>query len=119
MNALNASRIVRLFAAIIDAVINSLAMVPLFYYFGFEAVKHPTFLMTASAIFYGLLIVTILHGYLIYQHGQTIGKHLMAIHIENLDGKKASWAKIVFLWMLPIGLITQYCFYWDINLGLN
>ena len=53
----------------------------------------------------------ILHGYLLYHYGQTIGKNYMSIRIENLDGTKANLTTIYFKRMLPmqlIGLIPSF-----------
>lgn len=113
-----ASRLDRLFAVIVDALINSLATIPLFYYFGIEPFKDPTLMLTATSILYGFLILAVMHGYLIYQYGQTIGKHLMSIRIENLDGTKADWKTIVFLRMLPMGVMTHIPFWGVFIAGL-
>ncbi|GHG66500.1 hypothetical protein GCM10010919_14230 [Alishewanella longhuensis] len=105
-----ATRQDRLFAVIIDGAINATASIPFIYYYGLESFKDPTLLLAAISIIYGFLTVAIFHGYLIYSYGQTIGKYLMSIRIENLDGTKASWKRIVLLRMLPIVLIHQLAF---------
>jgi len=48
----------------------------------------------------------ILQGYLLFNYGQTIGKHYMGTRIENLDGTKADLKKILLLRILPMSLCS-------------
>lgn len=100
------SRLDRLFAVFIDGVIQIVAAIPLVVYLGVEAFSEPTLLITLISLAYGVLMVALLHGYLLYHYGQTIGKNLLSIRIENLDGTKADLKRIVFLRMLPLALIN-------------
>jgi uncharacterized RDD family membrane protein YckC len=101
-----AARLDRLWAGLIDAVIHMVASIPLFMYFGMEALKDPTLLVTVVALVYGLVMILILQGYLLYHFGQTIGKNIMSIRIENLDGSKANLQKILLLRILPMSLCS-------------
>lgn len=100
-----ASRTDRFIAAFIDGAIGLIALFPIFYYVGFEALKEPSLSLMVILFCYGVISTFILHGYLIYHYGQTIGKNYMAIRIENLDGTKATFNTIYFKRMLPMQLI--------------
>jgi len=65
----------------------------------------PTLELSLFLLGYGVLIVLVLHGYLMYQRGQTIGKYCISIRIENVDGTKASFTTIYFNRMLPMQLL--------------
>lgn len=92
-------------AAIIDGVIGMLTMIPVFHYIGLDAFKDPSFSLLGSFFLYGVSTTLLCHGYLLYYYGQTIGKNIMSIRIENLDGTKASLVTIYFKRMLPMQLI--------------
>ncbi len=101
----------RLVAAIIDGVIGIISLVPVIYYVGFDSFKEPSLSLLGVLFIYGVFTTMVLHGYLLYYYGQTIGKSYMAIRIENLDGTKASLTTIYFKRMLPmqlIGLIPSF-----------
>lgn len=95
----------RLVAAIIDGIIGIISLIPVFYYLGFDSLKEPSLYLLGVLFFYGVFITMVLHGYLLYYYGQTIGKNYMSIRIENLDGTKASLTSIFFKRMLPMQLI--------------
>ena len=100
-----ASRVDRLWAAIFDGVIMFICMIP---FSDFFAIDIATSLQ--SQILWGLYLYAtyfLLNGYLLYHHGQTIGKWLMKIRIEDLKGDKASLRRIFFLRWLPL----QICGY--------
>jgi len=101
-----AARLDRLWAGLLDTIIHMVASTPLFMYFGMEALKDPTLLVTVVALAYGLIMILILQGYLLYHFGQTIGKNMMSIRIENLDGSKADLQKILLLRILPMSLCS-------------
>lgn len=106
-----ATKFDRLMAAIIDGVIELIVLVPIFYYVGFDGVKQPSLSLLGVIFIYGIFTTLVLHGYLLYYYGQTIGKNYMSIRIENLDGTKASVATIYFKRMLPmqlLGLISSF-----------
>ena len=100
-----ALKVDRLMSAIIDGVISMITMAPMFYYVGFDAFADPSLSLMAAAFLYGLLTTLLLHGYFLYNYGQTIGKNYKNIRIENLDGTKASLTTIYFKRMLPMQLI--------------
>jgi len=95
----------RLFAAIIDGVIAVVVMLPVIKYVGFEAIKEPSLSLIGVMFIYGLATTILIHGFLLYYYGQTVGKHCMSIRIENLDGTKANIQTIYFKRMLPMQLI--------------
>ena len=82
------------------------ATIPLFWFFGMEAFKEPSVYLTFVALVYGLFMTLILQGYLLFNYGQTIGKHVIGTRIENLDGTKADLKKILLLRILPMSLCT-------------
>nr|WP_247655217.1 RDD family protein [Pseudoalteromonas sp. MMG007] len=101
-----ASRGDRRVAAIIDGLIGIAFTVPLIMYIGFDSLMQPTLELSLFLLGYGVLSVLVLHGYLMYQRGQTIGKYCMSIRIENVDGTKASFTTIYFKRMLPMQLLS-------------
>lgn len=101
----------RLVAAIIDGVIGIISSVPVAYYVGFDSLKAPSLSLLGFLFIYGVFATMVLHGYLLYYYGQTIGKNYMAIRIENLDGTKASLTTIYFKRMLPMQLISLIPFF--------
>ena len=100
-----ATRSDRFVAAMIDAIIGIISITPVIYYFGFDSLISPTLLFLAGLFIYGLFTTAILHGYLLYYYGQTIGKNYMSIRIENLDGTQAKLSTIYFKRMLPMQLL--------------
>ncbi|MBT1451386.1 RDD family protein [Glaciecola sp. XM2] len=99
-----ASRWDRLFASLIDALIHIIATIPLILYFGSAAFVEPTFAFILTAFVYGLCVTLMLQGYLLYTCAQTIGKHIIGTRIENLDGTKADFKRIIFVRILPMSL---------------
>jgi uncharacterized RDD family membrane protein YckC len=95
----------RLLAAIIDGVIAVVVMFPVIKYVGFEAIKEPSLSLIGVMFLYGLATTILIHGFLLYYYGQTVGKHYMSIRIENLDGTKANIQTIYFKRMLPMQLV--------------
>jgi len=102
----NATRWDRLWAVLIDAVVHMVATIPLFWYFGMEAFKEPDVYITIIALVYGLFMTLVLQGYLLLNYGQTIGKSIIGTRIENLDGTKAEFKKILLLRILPMSLCS-------------
>jgi uncharacterized RDD family membrane protein YckC len=101
-----ATRSDRLVAAIVDGVLGVVCFIPVFILVGFDNLSQPTLTLSASLLGYGILSTLVLHGYLMYQRGQTIGKSLMSIRIENLDGTQASFTTIYFKRMLCMQLLS-------------
>ncbi len=102
-----AKRVHRLGAAVIDLIINLVASVPLFIMVGMEAFKEPSIELLAIALGYGLLSFALLHGYLLYTRGQTIGKYFLGIRISTLDGEQASFERIFLRRVFPVALVNQ------------
>ena len=101
-----ATRSDRLVAAIVDGVLGVVCFIPVFILVGFDNLSQPTLTLSAGLLGYGILSTLVLHGYLMYQRGQTIGKSLMSIRIENLDGTQASFTTIYFKRMLSMQLLS-------------
>ncbi|WP_310735897.1 RDD family protein [Pseudoalteromonas sp. SR45-5] len=101
-----ATRSDRLVAAIVDGVLGVVCFIPVFILVGFDNLSQPTLTLFAGLLGYGILSTLVLHGYLMYQRGQTIGKSLMSIRIENLDGTQASFTTIYFKRMLCMQLLS-------------
>ncbi|ATG79605.1 RDD family protein [Pseudoalteromonas sp. B131b] len=101
-----ATRSDRLVAAIVDGVLGVVCFVPVFMLVGFDNLSQPTLTLSAGLLGYGILSTLVLHGYLMYQRGQTIGKSLLSIRIENLDGTQASFTTIYFKRMLCMQLLS-------------
>ena len=101
-----ATRSDRLVAAIVDGILGVVCFIPVFMLVGFDNLSQPTLTLSAGLLGYGILSTLVLHGYLMYQRGQTIGKSLMSIRIENLDGTQASFTTIYFKRMLSMQLLS-------------
>ena len=93
-------------AAIVDGVLGVVCCIPVFMLVGFDNLSQPTLTLSAGLLGYGILSTLLLHGYLMYQRGQKIGKSLLSIRIENLDGTQASFTTIYFKRMLSVQLLS-------------
>ncbi|TWX57669.1 RDD family protein [Colwellia hornerae] len=113
-----ATRLDRFYAALIDGLIGIFAAVPIFITVGFDKLAEPTFSLTVMLLAYGLIAGLVLHGYLLYHYGQTIGKNFMSIRIENLDDSKASLTTIYLKRMIPMQLLSLVPFGGQIISGL-
>jgi uncharacterized RDD family membrane protein YckC len=100
----------RLIAALIDGVIGIISAIPIFIYVDFEILTDPTFSLSVMLLAYGIMVGFILHGYLLYHYGQTIGKNFMSIRIENLDNTKANLTTIYFKRMIPMQILSMVPF---------
>lgn len=80
--------------------------IPLFIYVDFEMLANPTLGLSVMLLLYGIIVGLIVHGYLLYHYGQTIGKNFMSIRIENLDDTKASFTTILFKRMIPMQVLS-------------
>ncbi|MBA6233604.1 MULTISPECIES: RDD family protein [unclassified Colwellia] len=96
----------RFIAALIDGVIGIISVIPIFIYVDFEILTDPTFSLSVMLLAYGIMVGFILHGYLLYHYGQTIGKNFMSIRIENLDNTKANLTTIYFKRMIPMQILS-------------
>ena len=100
----------RFIAALIDGVIGIISVTPIFIYVDFEILTDPTFSLSVMLLAYGIMVGFILHGYLLYHYGQTIGKNFMSIRIENLDNTKANLTTIYFKRMIPMQILSMVPF---------
>jgi uncharacterized RDD family membrane protein YckC len=97
-----AYRIDRLFAAGIDFIIQLVLLIPVIVYLGVAEIKEYS-LVTISYVYgAGYISILLVQGYLLYRYGQTIGKRITGMRIENLDGSKAGFVKIIFVRVLLI-----------------
>ncbi|WP_137165523.1 RDD family protein [Salinimonas lutimaris] len=86
----------RLAAYVIDALIATLTMVPLLIYFGLDKLSSGEPAILLMMLVYGVLSFLCVHGYLIYERGQTVGKHFLHIRVEDRNGNKASFSRYFF-----------------------
>jgi len=95
-----ASRPARLGAAIIDSFIQLFILLPILDYTHFmdyvRDQKSPPLELTLSLMIISYLIYIGSHYYFIKKNGQTIGKKLLNIRIENNSGGVASFNTIIF-----------------------
>ncbi len=103
-----ASRWQRLGASIIDSIIATAITLPLMYYTGtwqkLVQGEYPVFEIAMFGLF-GFLVFFALHGYLLANYGQTIGKRVVGIKIVSKDSIAIlSLPKVFFLRYLPVSL---------------
>jgi len=96
----------RFLSALIDGFIGIFAAIPVFMYIDLDELSNPTLSLSLSMLAYGLVVSFILHGYLLYHYGQTIGKNFMSIRIENLDDTKAELSTIFLKRILPMQVLS-------------
>ncbi len=106
-----ASRGARLGAAILDSLLAMVFVLPAMSAFGFfdgfpdiEPISTPDQLALAAA---GFALFLVLHGYLLYTQGQTVGKRLVGIRIVRRDRSRADFGIIVSLRVVPISIAAQ------------
>lgn len=90
----------RLLAVIIDGLIGIAVMMPILYLIGyfdymFEGLQPPVWMMIVSVVL-GFVLYIAVHFKFIQANGQTIGKKLLNIRIENKSGGVASFNTIIF-----------------------
>lgn len=106
-----AKRSSRFFAAMIDSLIGVAFAIPFILFAGpslgyhFGQHQYPSDLYMVVSAFYGIIIFALVHGYLLHQHGQTIGKKLLGIRIVSKTDHKASASKIILLRYFPISFL--------------
>lgn len=87
-----ASRWARLGGAMIDSIISLVIMLPImFLTIGFDiffAGQQPSVVYNLILAAVGIVVFLVLHGYLLVNYGQTIGKRLLNIKIVTLDDKQ-------------------------------
>lgn len=101
-----ASRTDRFLASLIDTFIHLLAFIPLFWFVGLENFKNPSPLQSLLLALYAMTSYLLIHGYLLYHYGQTIGKSEFGMRIQLLNGEKASLQHVMLWRYLPIMLMN-------------
>lgn len=105
----DASRWLRLFAALIDAIIAMIVTIPLMLYYGiFELAmqgKELGFQYTLMFASLGIVAFMLFHGYLLRTKGQTVGKLALGIKIVTLEGELPPFGKLIGLRYLPLWLL--------------
>ena len=106
-----ASRWKRLGGGLIDSMVGLVLIIPISFFTGiFKQIlngQKMTFGQEAILLGIGLLVFLILHGYLLYTRGQTIGKVVVKTKIVDLDGKLPSFGNIFVLRYLILVLVAQ------------
>ena len=109
--AVLASRWARLGGAIIDGIIIAILIVPLMFAFGMvdrAMAGTNTFADAIIGIFIGLIVFTVLNGYLLANSGQTIAKRLLGMRIVSVaDGSILPLPKIIGLRYVPLYVVGQ------------
>lgn len=100
----------RFAAAIIDALIFFIGMLPFIVMVKKGIISgHPLLLMTYS-IGWSVAILLVVHGYTLAAFSQTIGKYYLGIHIEMIEGGQASLMTVVAGRYLPMFILTTIPF---------
>ena len=108
VNELNddASRWLRLFAALIDGIIATIITVPLMMHYGILELamqgQEPGYQYTVMFTLLGIVAFMLIHGYLLKTKGQTIGKLALGIKIVTLESELPPFGKLISLRYLPI-----------------
>lgn len=101
-----ASRGERFAAAIIDTLVSILVTIPLFLAVGLESFDDPTFGIMAASFIYGITAYVVVHGYLLLNYGQTVGKRFLNIRIEDMHGQQATFSTILLKRVIPFSLVV-------------
>lgn len=113
-----ASRGARLGAVLIDTLLIALVTVPIAFFDGtFSAAQQgiqPSLGQQLISLVIGLVAFVLIHGYLLKNYGQTVGKRLLNIAIVDLQGNVPSFVpmvakRYVLLWVVAaIPLIGMF-----------
>ena len=100
-----AGRQKRFAAAMIDGFLAMAVSFPVFDHFGvWESLKNntevPQSISNGLALF-SLSLFFVMHGYLLYHYGQTIGKRIMGLAIVTLDDHKPAFSQLILNRYLP------------------
>lgn len=104
-----ARRLTRLAAAIVDSIIGMVFSLPLMFYLGvFEGFPQQEIsqMTTVFLALGGFAAFLLLHGYLLANYGQTIGKRLLKIRIVRPGGAHAEFNRLIMLRYLPLTLVS-------------
>lgn len=93
-------------ASLIDSFIHLLVFIPLIWFVGLDTFKNLSPLQTLLVALYSMTTYLLIHGYLLYHYGQTIGKSEFGMRIQLLNGEKASLQHVMLWRYLPIVLMT-------------
>lgn len=106
-----ASRWTRLGAVLIDGIIGILLIIPFFMLTGMWADVtngvEPSLGMSLLAGLYGFIGYVVVHYYFLNQNGQTVGKRLLGIRIEDLEGKLIGAPAIIGKRYLPVTVASS------------
>lgn len=100
-----ASRLDRLWAALIDGIILMIILLPLFFFLGIFKGGDTTFGSSLLMAVLGLAAYLLVNGRLLASSGQTVGKRQLGIRIVSLEGQPVSLKHIVLMRLLPIQVI--------------
>ena len=100
-----AGRLKRFWAAMIDGLIGMMVSLPVFNHFGiWEAFKNQQEISTSLSYglaAFGVAMFFVLHGYLLFHYGQTIGKRVVGLAIVTLNNEKPPFAALIINRYLP------------------
>jgi uncharacterized RDD family membrane protein YckC len=106
-----ATRWQRLWAALIDAIVNILATLPAMSFLGvWEQTTDSGGISTGNMValsLYGWVTFFVLHGYLLNEYGQTIGKYFIGTAIVTMSGIKPDFWPMILKRYLPISLVVH------------
>jgi len=105
-----ASRLARLGAAIVDAVLALAIALPIGFVTGYlQRVLDQTASVGEMAVqaVAGMIIFLLLHGYLLATRGQTIGKMLLGVRIVDYNTDQLlSFGKLIGLRVVPVWMVS-------------
>ena len=99
----------RLGGAIIDSIVLMIFILPIFFLLGvFETVNQTEqeLVFQIGLMLIGFFIWLVVNAYLLYHHGQTVGKRLVNTKIVTLDDRQAEFSRIVLYRTLPMHAIS-------------
>lgn len=100
-----ATRMQRLAAALLDDFIALLSLVPMMSYYDlfsyFEAEKAIPMNIIITINLYAFVVFLLLHGFLLYNYGQTIGKRIIGIAISTYDFQVPEFNRMIALRYVP------------------
>ena len=110
-----ATRMQRMYAAVLDDSIALLTLLPLFSYYDlpskFEAGLNIPFEIIVNLNLFAFVMFLLVHGYLLYNYGQTLGKRVMGIAIATMDFQVPEFNRLIALRYVPFriaGLIPGF-----------
>lgn len=106
----------RLIAAIVDSLINMACTLPLMFLLGIVLYGMPSdavllldngpLSFSLVTLVMGFTVYLLVHGYLLYQYGQSVGKRLLDIQIVNLSNNVPSFRRLILLRELPVWIVS-------------